>query len=64
MITVSRKRSLGKGGWRQNKYRRRVHDAVRRVFKEIKEKLDELGLDYVEEVREAYGGISRGTLSP
>ncbi|HIP57782.1 MAG TPA: DUF460 domain-containing protein [Archaeoglobus profundus] len=62
LITVSRNRSLGKGGWRQNKYRRRVHDAVRRVFKEIKKKLDELGLDYVEEVREAYGGISRGTL--
>jgi len=62
IITVSRNRSLGKGGWRQNKYRRKVHDAVRRIFKEIKDKLDELGLEYVEEVREAYGGISRGTL--
>ncbi len=62
IIVVSRNRSLGKGGWRQNKYRRKVHDAVRRIFKEIKEKLDELGLEYVEEVREAYGGISRGTL--
>lgn len=62
VITVSRNRSLGKGGWRQNKYRRKVHDAVRRVFKEIKAKLDELGLEYVEDVREAYGGISRGTL--
>ncbi len=62
IITVSRNRSLGKGGWRQNKYRRKVHDAVRRVFKEIKKKLDELGLEYVEDVREAYGGISKGTL--
>ncbi len=62
IITVSRNRSLGKGGWRQNKYRRKVHDAVRRVFKEIKRKLDELGLEYTEEVREAYGGISKGTL--
>ncbi len=62
IITVSRNRSLGKGGWRQNKYRRKVHDAVRRVFKEIKERLDELGLEYVEDVREAYGGISKGTL--
>ncbi len=62
IITVSRNRSLGKGGWRQNKYRRRVHDAVRRVFREIKRKLEEAGLEYVEDVREAYGGISRGTL--
>ncbi len=62
IIVVSRNRSLGKGGWRQNKYRRKVHDAVRRIFREIKEKLDELGLEYVEDVREAYGGISRGTL--
>ncbi len=62
VITVSRNRSLGKGGWRQNKYRRKVHDAVRRIYKEIKQKLDELGLEYEEDVREAYGGISRGTL--
>jgi len=62
IITVSRNRSLGKGGWRQNRYRRRVHDAVRRVFREIKSKLEEAGLEYVEDVREAYGGISRGTL--
>ena len=62
IITVSRNRSLGKGGWRQNKYRRKVHDAVRRIFKEIKRKLDELELEYTEEVREAYGGISKGTI--
>jgi predicted RNase H-like nuclease (RuvC/YqgF family) len=62
IITVSRNRSLGKGGWRQNKYRRKVHDTVRQIFKEIKNRLDELGLEYVEDVREAYGGISRGTL--
>ncbi len=60
IIKVSRNRSLGKGGWRQNKYRRKVHDAVRRVYKEIKDVLDAHGLDYVEEIREGYGGISRG----
>jgi len=62
LIVVSRNRSLGKGGWRQNKYRRRIHDEVRRVYKEIKNKLDESGFEYVEEVRKGYGGISRGTL--
>jgi len=60
VIKVSRNRSLGKGGWRQNKYRRKVHDAVRRIYREIKEILDREGLDYVEDVRKGYGGISRG----
>ncbi len=61
-ITVSRNRSLGKGGWRQKKYSRRVHDAVRTVYREIKKKLDELGFEYVEEVKKGYGGISRGVI--
>ncbi len=60
VIKVSRNRSLGKGGWRQNKYRRKVHDSVRAVFREIKRVLDECGFDYTEEMRTAYGGISRG----
>ena len=62
VITVSRNRSLGKGGWRQNKYRRKVHDSVRQVYREIKRKLDEMGLEYEEEVRKGYGGISKGIL--
>lgn len=61
-ITVSRNRSLGKGGWRQKKYSRKVHDAVRAIYREIKKKLDELGLEYVEEIKKGYGGISRGVL--
>lgn len=62
IIKVSRNRSLGKGGWRQNKYRRKVHNSVRAVYREIKSILDEKGFEYVEEVREGYGGISRGIL--
>ena len=62
IITVTRNRSLGRGGWRQNKYRRKVHNSVRQVFNEIKKKLDELGLEYVEDVKQAYGGISKGVL--
>ncbi len=62
-ITVSRNRSLGKGGWSQNRYRRKVHEEVRRVYREIKEILDEKGFEYDEEVRHGYGGISRGIIT-
>lgn len=61
-ITVSRNRSLGKGGWRQNKYSRKVHDGVRRIFREIKSILDEQGIYYEENVRPGYGGLSKGEL--
>ncbi len=61
-ITVSRNRSLGKGGWRQKKYGRRIHDAVRQVYREIRYKLVSMGLEFVEDVRAGYGGISRGVL--
>ncbi len=60
IITVSRNRSLGRGGWRQKKYKRKVHNSVRQVFNEIKSKLEELGLDFVESVKKGYGGISKG----
>lgn len=61
-ITVSRNRSLGKGGFRQNKYRRKIHDAVRTVYKEIREVLNEKDLEYVEETKPGYGGMSKGIL--
>ncbi len=61
-ITVSRNRSLGKGGWRQKKYGRKVHDAVRQVYREIRYKLASMGFEFVEEVRKGYGGISRGVI--
>ena len=61
-ITVSRNRSLGKGGWRQKKYGRKIHDSVRTVYREIRNKLAEMGFDFIEDVKIGYGGISRGTL--
>lgn len=61
-IVVSRNRSLGKGGWRQKRYGRKVHDAVRSVYREIKSILDDSGLEYTESVRERFGGISRGEI--
>jgi hypothetical protein len=62
IITVSRNRSLGKGGWHQNRYRRKVHDQVRTIFNEIKEILRNNNLEFSEDVRVGYGGISRGRL--
>lgn len=61
-ITVSRNRSLGKGGWRQKKYGRKIHDSVRRVYREIRNKIVDMGFEFVEDVRSGYGGISRGIL--
>ncbi|AAB91237.1 MULTISPECIES: DUF460 domain-containing protein [Archaeoglobus] len=61
-ITVSRNRSLGKGGWRQKKYGRKIHNAVREVYKEIRDRIVEAGFEFVEEVRKGYGGISRGVI--
>ncbi len=62
-ITISRNRSLGKGGWSQNRYRRRVHSEVMRVYKEIKEVLEEKGFEYIEEIKHGYGGISKGKIT-
>ncbi|MFP3909848.1 MAG: DUF460 domain-containing protein [Archaeoglobaceae archaeon] len=61
-ITVSRNRSLGKGGFRQNKYRRKIHNSVRSVYKEIRGVLDERDMEYVEETKPGYGGMSKGML--
>ncbi|WP_290596885.1 MULTISPECIES: DUF460 domain-containing protein [unclassified Archaeoglobus] len=61
-ITVSRNRSLGKGGWRQKKYGRKIHASVRMIYREIRNKLAEMGFEFVEDVKSGYGGISRGIL--
>lgn len=61
-IVVSRNRSLGKGGWRQKRYGRKVHDAVRSIYRDIKAILNDSGLEYTESVRERFGGISRGEI--
>ncbi|MEM1579281.1 MAG: DUF460 domain-containing protein [Archaeoglobaceae archaeon] len=61
-IVVSRNRSLGKGGWRQKRYGRRVHDAVRSVYREIRSWIEQAGFSFVENVKERFGGISRGEM--
>ena len=62
-IKVSRGRSLGKGGWSQNRYRRKVHGYVRQKAREIEDYLNEQsklrGFTYSQDVVERFGGYSK-----
>jgi len=63
VIKVSRGRSLGKGGWSQNRYRRKVHGHVRQKAREIEEYLNEQSktgrFTFTQSVTERFGGYSR-----
>lgn len=63
-IKVSRARSLGRGGWSQNRYRRKVHGHVRQKTREIEDTLRTLnreqGLNYSSRIVEGFGGYVRG----
>ncbi|MDD4498549.1 MAG: DUF460 domain-containing protein, partial [Methanosarcinaceae archaeon] len=62
-IKVSRARSLGKGGWSQNRYRRKVHGAVLERSREIESVLRELfrkkGIKYEIINVKGFGGYVR-----
>lgn len=58
-IIVSRSRSLGKGGWSQNRYARKVHGEVRLKSREIERTLRESGLRYEKNEQKAFGGLGR-----
>jgi hypothetical protein len=59
LITVSRRRSPGKGGWSQNRYTRKIHGAVRTRAREIEMSLVDSGLKYDKKEFLAFGGHSR-----
>ena len=58
-LIVSRRRSVGKGGWSQNRYVRKVHGAVQQRGREIESALKEAGLRFTKKEQPAYGGASR-----
>ncbi|MDD4331095.1 MAG: DUF460 domain-containing protein [Methanosarcinaceae archaeon] len=62
-IKVSRARSLGRGGWSQNRYRRKVHGAVLQRSREIESILRELsrkkGIKYEVKNVKGFGGYVR-----
>jgi predicted RNase H-like nuclease (RuvC/YqgF family) len=58
-IKVSRKRSLGRGGWSQNRYTRKIHGAVMGLAREVEKQLREAGLQYSQRAVEGLGGYTR-----
>lgn len=62
-IKVSRARSLGRGGWSQNRYRRKVHGAVKVKSREIESILRKSarngGFTYTSRIVEGFGGYVR-----
>ncbi|MDP2766267.1 MAG: DUF460 domain-containing protein [Candidatus Methanoperedens sp.] len=62
-IKVSRARSPGRGGWSQNRYRRKVHGHVRQKAREIEDYLNEQskvkGFAYTQNITERFGGYSK-----
>ncbi|MEM2924414.1 MAG: DUF460 domain-containing protein [Methanocellales archaeon] len=60
IIKVSRARSLGKGGWSQNRYRRKVHGEVLQRVREIEREMRDKGLKFELKVKQAFGGYASG----
>jgi len=58
-IKVSRRRSLGRGGWSQNRYTRKIHGAVMGLAREVEQQLRESGLPYTSRAVEGLGGYTR-----
>jgi len=63
VVRISRARSLGRGGWSQNRYRRKVHGSVRAKAREVETTLKELahrsGVELEVKLTRGFGGYSR-----
>jgi len=62
-VKVSRGRSTGKGGWSADRYTRRIHGSVKRRARKVESALEDAGLEYDREVREAYGGFANAVFT-
>ena len=60
LITVTRGRSQGKGGWSQDRYRRRVHSLIQAKVRQIEEALKRADIPFDLEIEERDYGVSRG----
>ncbi|WP_297501257.1 DUF460 domain-containing protein [Thermococcus sp.] len=60
IVKVTRGRSHGKGGWSQDRYRKRVHNLVRDKVREIEERLRKAGVPFDLETEERDYGLARG----
>jgi predicted RNase H-like nuclease (RuvC/YqgF family) len=63
MIKVSRARSPGRGGWSQNRYRRKMHGYVRQKARDVEDHLNEQskisGFTFSQDITERFGGYSK-----
>ncbi len=62
-IRISRTRTIGPGGWSQNRYRRHSHAAILQSTREIQTQLDEQGIEYDLSVRKADYGLDRSVFT-
>ncbi|NJE02058.1 DUF460 domain-containing protein [Thermococcus sp. JdF3] len=60
IIKVTRGRSHGKGGWSQDRYRKRVHNLVRDKVREIEDRLRRAEIPFDLETEERDYGLARG----
>jgi len=60
IVKVTRGRSHGKGGWSQDRYRKRVHNLVRDKVREIEEGLRRADIPFDLETEERDYGLARG----
>ncbi|WP_088885867.1 DUF460 domain-containing protein [Thermococcus gorgonarius] len=60
IIKVTRGRSHGKGGWSQDRYRKRVHNLVRDKVREIEDRLRKADIPFDLETEEKDYGLARG----
>lgn len=60
ILRVSRARSPGRGGWSQNRYRRKMHGDVLQKVREIEREFKDKGLKFDLRVKQAFGGYSSG----
>ncbi|MCX9084345.1 MAG: DUF460 domain-containing protein [Candidatus Methanoperedens sp.] len=63
VIKVSRGRSPGRGGWSQNRYRRKMHGYVRQKARDVEDHLNEQsrarGFTFSRNITERFGGYSK-----
>jgi len=60
IVKVTRGRSHGKGGWSQDRYRKRVHNLVRDKVREIEDRLRRAEIPFDLETEEKDYGLARG----
>ena len=60
IVKVTRGRSHGKGGWSQDRYRKRVHNLVRDKVREIEDRLRRADIPFDLETEERDYGLARG----